>query len=139
MNKLILKSVKGKIVIENNDKKPVNKSPVDKSPVDKNDNDEITKLLKEIEKLNNTQNNDYPNITNPNYIKRLNYLINLGINLKDYDKDFVYYFVNNPKPNHISCHLFDPNTLLQMLSHIQLFVVYRSVHVRLYVIVSLQG
>jgi len=94
MNKLILKSVKGKITIEESNKKPVNKSPVDKSPVVKNDNDEITKLLKEIEKLNNTQNNDYPNITKPNYIKMLNYLINLGINLKDYDKDFVYYFVN---------------------------------------------
>jgi hypothetical protein len=42
----------------------------------------------------NKINSDYPNITNPNYIKRLNYLINLGVNLKDYDKDFVYYFVN---------------------------------------------
>jgi hypothetical protein len=91
MNKLILKSVKGKIVIENNDKKTVKKNIVDK-PSD--DNNEIEKLLKEIEKMNNTQNNDYPNITNPNYIKRLNYLINLGVNLKEYEKDFIYYFVN---------------------------------------------
>jgi len=94
MNKLILKSVKGKITIEESSKKPVKKNTDDEIPENKNDTDEINKLLKEIEKLNNTQNNDYPNITNPNYLKRLNYLINLGINLKDYDKDFVYYFVN---------------------------------------------
>lgn len=96
MNKLILKSVKGKITIEESSKKPVKKNTDDEIPETKKETEEINKLLKQIENMNNNNkiNTDYPNITNPNYIKRLNYLINLGVNLKDYDKDLVYFFVN---------------------------------------------
>jgi len=96
MKKLILKSVKGKITIDESSKKPVKKNTDDEIPESKKESDEINKLLKQLENMNNDNkiNNDYPNITNPNYIKRLNYLLNLGVNLKDYDKDLVYYFVN---------------------------------------------
>lgn len=94
--KLKLKSVKNKIVIVEDEKKPV-KKVIDKKS-DNKDNDEINKLLKEIENLNKSNdksiNSDFPNITSESYIKRLNYLLNLGVNLKDYDKDLVYFFVN---------------------------------------------
>jgi hypothetical protein len=110
-DKLKLKSVKNKIVIVEDEKpvkKVVDKKPVescscsDKKPIKKIDDnksdDEINKLLKEIENLNKNNNtninNDFPNVTSQLYLKRLNYLLNLGVNLKDYDKDMIYFFVN---------------------------------------------
>jgi hypothetical protein len=96
--KLKLKSVKNKIVIVEDEKKPVKKVVDKKSDNDKTENDEINKLLKEIENLNKNNNtsinNDFPNVTSQLYLKRLNYLLNLGVNLKDYDKDMIYFFVN---------------------------------------------
>jgi hypothetical protein len=118
--KLKLKSVKNKIVIVEDEKKPVKK--LDNNKSDNKDNDEINKLLKEIENLNKsndtTLNNDFPNITSQSYLKRLNYLLNLGVNLKDYDKDMVYFFVNKSW-NHNSSRDIDKDEVRRLMMELK--------------------